>query len=185
MEVRDLLTQYEFRVTRFRSLRVQALKALNGDADQERRSSRWWPRWMITSRSGASDRSAVPDAGEDVFNIEGRGTVATGRVERGILKKMEEVEIVGISDTAKTTCTDIEMFRKLLDEARAGDNVGLLLRGIKKEDVQRGQVIAKPAPSSRTRSSRPRSTFSRRTRVAVTRRSSRTTVRSSTSARPT
>ena len=81
---------------------------------------------------------------EDVFNIEGRGTVATGRVERGILKKMEEVEIVGITDTAKTTCTDIEMFRKLLDEARAGDNVGLLLRGMKKEDVQRGQVIAKP-----------------------------------------
>jgi elongation factor Tu len=81
---------------------------------------------------------------EDVFNIEGRGTVATGRVERGILKKMEEVEIVGIKDTAKTTATDIEMFRKLLDEARAGDNVGVLLRGTKKEDVERGQVIAKP-----------------------------------------
>ena len=81
---------------------------------------------------------------EDVFNIEGRGTVATGRVERGILKKMEEVEIVGIKDTAKTTATDIEMFRKLLDEARAGDNVGVLLRGMKKEDVERGQVIAKP-----------------------------------------
>ena len=72
---------------------------------------------------------------EDVFNIEGRGTVATGRVERGILKKMEEVEIVGLTDTAKTTATDIEMFRKLLDEARAGDNVGVLLRGVKKEDV--------------------------------------------------
>ena len=81
---------------------------------------------------------------EDVFNIEGRGTVATGRVERGILKKMEEVEIVGLKDTMKTTATDIEMFRKLLDEARAGDNVGVLLRGVKKEDVMRGQVIAKP-----------------------------------------
>jgi elongation factor Tu len=81
---------------------------------------------------------------EDVFNIEGRGTVATGRVERGILKKMEEVEIVGLKDTIKTTATDIEMFRKLLDEARAGDNVGVLLRGVKKEDVMRGQVIAKP-----------------------------------------
>src|SRR5206468_9115546 len=81
---------------------------------------------------------------EDVFNIEGRGTVATGRVERGILKKMEEVELVGIRATAKTTVTDIEMFRKLLDEARAGDNVGVLLRGIKKEDVERGQVVAKP-----------------------------------------
>jgi elongation factor Tu len=81
---------------------------------------------------------------EDVFSIEGRGTVCTGRVERGIIKKMEEVEIVGIRPTQKTTCTDIEMFRKLLDEGRAGDNVGLLLRGIKKTDVERGQVIAKP-----------------------------------------
>jgi elongation factor Tu len=79
-----------------------------------------------------------------VFNIEGRGTVATGRVERGILKKMEEVELVGIRPTVKTTVTDIEMFRKLLDEARAGDNVGLLLRGTKKDDVERGMVIAKP-----------------------------------------
>ena len=81
---------------------------------------------------------------EDVFSIEGRGTVCTGRVERGIVKKMEEVEIVGIRDTQKTTVTDIEMFRKLLDEGRAGDNVGLLLRGLKKTDIERGQVIAKP-----------------------------------------
>src|SRR6266581_4840394 len=81
---------------------------------------------------------------EDVFNIEGRGTVATGRVERGVLKKMEEVELVGVRPTAKTVATDIEMFRKLLDEARAGDNVGVLLRGLKKEEVERGQVIAKP-----------------------------------------
>jgi len=81
---------------------------------------------------------------EDVFSIEGRGTVCTGRVERGIVKKMEEVEIVGIRDTQKTTVTDIEMFRKLLDEGRAGDNVGLLVRGLKKNDVERGQVIAKP-----------------------------------------
>ncbi|HEX4706283.1 MAG TPA: EF-Tu/IF-2/RF-3 family GTPase, partial [Candidatus Udaeobacter sp.] len=81
---------------------------------------------------------------EDVFNIEGRGTVATGRVERGVLKKMGEVELVGIRPTAKTVATDIEMFRKLLDEARAGDNVGVLLRGLKKEEVERGQVIAKP-----------------------------------------
>ncbi|MGD9748278.1 MAG: EF-Tu/IF-2/RF-3 family GTPase, partial [Verrucomicrobiales bacterium] len=81
---------------------------------------------------------------EDVFSIEGRGTVVTGRVERGIVKKMEEIEIVGIRPTQKTTVTDIEMFRKLLDEGRAGDNVGLLLRGIKKSDVERGQVVAKP-----------------------------------------
>ncbi len=81
---------------------------------------------------------------EDVFNIEGRGTVVTGRVERGVLKKMEEVEIVGIKDTRKTTATDIEMFRKLLDFTQAGDNVGVLLRGTKKEDVERGMVLAKP-----------------------------------------
>jgi len=81
---------------------------------------------------------------EDVFNIEGRGTVVTGRVERGIIKKMEEVEIVGLKETRKTTATDIEMFRKLLDEARSGENVGVLLRGTKKEEVERGMVLAKP-----------------------------------------
>ena len=81
---------------------------------------------------------------EDVFSITGRGTVVTGRVERGVLKKMEEIEIVGITDTRKTTATDLEMFRKLLDEVQAGDNVGVLLRGIDKEDVERGQVLAKP-----------------------------------------
>jgi len=81
---------------------------------------------------------------EDVFSITGRGTVVTGRVERGVLKKMEEIEIVGITDTRKTTATDLEMFRKLLDEVQAGDNVGVLLRGIDKEEVERGQVLAKP-----------------------------------------
>jgi elongation factor Tu len=81
---------------------------------------------------------------EDVFAIEGRGTVATGRIERGIVKKMEEIEIIGFKPTVKTTVTDIEMFRKLLDEGRAGDNVGVLLRGVKKDDIERGQVLAKP-----------------------------------------
>jgi elongation factor Tu len=81
---------------------------------------------------------------EDVFSIEGRGTVVTGRVERGIIKKMDEVEIVGLRDVQKTVATDLEMFRKLLDEARAGENVGVLLRGIKKDQVERGQVLAKP-----------------------------------------
>jgi elongation factor Tu len=81
---------------------------------------------------------------EDVFSITGRGTVVTGRVERGVLRKMEEVEIVGLHDTRKTTATDLEMFRKLLDEVRAGDNVGVLLRGIDKNQVERGQVLAKP-----------------------------------------
>ena len=79
-----------------------------------------------------------------MFNIEGRGTVCTGRVERGILKKMEEIEIVGLADTQKTTVTDIEMFRKLLDQGQAGDNVGILLRGTKREEIERGQVLAKP-----------------------------------------
>jgi elongation factor Tu len=145
MEVRDLLTQYEFPGDTIPIVKGSALKALNGDADQEKQ--------ILALIEAVDDYIPVPDRPidqpflmpvEDVFNIEGRGTVATGRVERGILKKMEEVEIVGIRDTAKTVCTDIEMFRKLLDEARAGDNVGLLLRGTKKEDVERGQVIAKP-----------------------------------------
>src|SRR6266513_2855923 len=145
MEVRDLLTQYEFPGDKSPIVRGSALKALNGDADSEK---------QITALVEAvDDYVPVPDRPidqpflmpiEDVFNIEGRGTVATGRVERGILKKMGEVELVGIRPTAKTVATDIEMFRKLLDEARAGDNVGVLLRGLKKEEVERGQVISKP-----------------------------------------
>ncbi|MBA3832795.1 MAG: elongation factor Tu [Chthoniobacterales bacterium] len=145
MEVRDLLTQYEFPGDSIPIVKGSALKALNGDAEQEAQ--------ILALIAAVDDYIPVPERPvdqpflmpvEDVFNIEGRGTVATGRVERGILKKMEEVEIVGLTDTAKTTATDIEMFRKLLDEARAGDNVGVLLRGVKKEDVMRGQVIAKP-----------------------------------------
>src|SRR5471032_241842 len=145
MEVRDLLTQYEFPGDKIPIVKGSALKALNGDPEAEKQ--------ILALVAAVDDYIPVPDRPidlpflmpvEDVFNIEGRGTVATGRVERGILKKMEEVEIVGIKPTAKTTATDIEMFRKLLDEARAGDNVGVLLRGTKKEDVERGQVIAKP-----------------------------------------
>ncbi|MGI8819866.1 MAG: elongation factor Tu [Chthoniobacterales bacterium] len=145
MEVRDLLTQYEYPGDSIPIVKGSASKALNGDAEQEAQ--------ILALVAAVDDYIPVPERPvdqpflmpvEDVFNIEGRGTVATGRVERGILKKMEEVEIVGLTDTAKTTATDIEMFRKLLDEARAGDNVGVLLRGVKKEDVMRGQVIAKP-----------------------------------------
>jgi elongation factor Tu len=96
---------------------------------------------------------------EDVFSISGRGTVVTGRVERGVIKVGEEIEIVGIRATQKTTCTGVEMFRKLLDQGQAGDNVGILLRGTKREDVERGQVLCKPgSASSRTPTSRPRST---------------------------
>ena len=123
---------------------------------------------------------------EDVFTITGRGTVGTGRVERGQVKVGEEVEIVGLQDdTRKSVVTGIEMFRKLLDVGIAGDNVGVLLRGIDRNDIERGQVLAKPGSIKPHRSSKPRSTSSRRKRAAATRRSLRTTVRSSTSARPT
>ncbi len=149
MEVRDLLTQYEFPGDDIPIVKGSALKAVEGDAKFEE---------AIMQLMDAVD-SYIPQPErpkdmpfllpiEDVFNIEGRGTVVTGRVERGVLKKMEEVEIIGIRDTSKTTVTDIEMFRKLLDSAEAGDNVGLLLRGIKKEDVERGQVVAKPGSIS-------------------------------------
>ena len=148
MEVRDLLTQYDFPGDKIPIVKGSATKALaSGDANHAD------AKCIQELMEAVDDYIPLPERPvdqpflmpvEDVFNIEGRGTVATGRVERGILKKMEEVELVGIRDTAKTTVTDIEMFRKLLDEARAGDTVGLLLRGTKKDDVERGMVIAKP-----------------------------------------
>jgi elongation factor Tu len=145
LEVRELLTQYEFPGDKIPIVKGSALKALEGDATYEKE--------IINLMNAVDEYIPVPERPkdqpflmpvEDVFNIEGRGTVATGRVERGILKKMEEVEIVGLKPTTKTTVTDIEMFKKLLDTAEAGENVGVLLRGIKKEDVERGQVISKP-----------------------------------------
>jgi len=148
MEVRDLLTQYEFPGDKIPIVKGSAVKALES-ADPNHADAKCIADLMdavdsyIPLPERPVDQPFLMPV-EDVFNIEGRGTVATGRVERGILKKMEEVEIVGLKDTAKTTVTDIEMFRKLLDEARAGDNVGVLLRGVKKEDVERGQVLAKP-----------------------------------------
>ena len=148
MEVRDLLTQYDFPGDKIPIVKGSAVKALAaGDpaaADAKP---------IMDLMDAVDEYIPVPERPidqpflmpvEDVFNIEGRGTVATGRVERGILKKMEEIEIVGIRPTVKTVVTDIEMFRKLLDEARAGDNVGILLRGVKKDDIERGQVLAKP-----------------------------------------
>ena len=123
---------------------------------------------------------------EDVFTITGRGTVVTGRIEQGQINSGEEVEIIGIQEqTQKTVVTGLEMFNKTLDFAQAGDNAGVLLRGTKREEVERGQVVAKPGSITRTRTSRPRSTSSRRTRVAVTRRSSTATGHSSTSGRRT
>jgi elongation factor Tu len=145
LEVRELLTSYEFPGDDVPVIQVSALKALEGDEEA---------MGKIDELLQAVD-TYVPEpvrdvdkpflmAIEDVFSITGRGTVVTGRVEQGVLKKMGEVEIVGIRDTRKTTATDLEMFRKLLDEVQAGDNVGVLLRGIDKEEVARGQVLAKP-----------------------------------------
>jgi elongation factor Tu len=145
MEVRDLLTKYQFPGDKTPIVRGSAKKALAHEPEGEK---------AIQELLDAVD-SFVPlptrevdkpflMCVEDVFTIEGRGTVVTGRVERGVLKRMEEVEIVGLKDTKKTTATDIEMFRKLLDSANAGDNVGVLLRGTTKDDVERGMVLAKP-----------------------------------------
>ena len=137
---------YEFPGDDVPVVKVSALKALEGDET-------WGATIDELLGRGATPTSPSPMrdvdkpflmAIEDVFSITGRGTVVTGRVERGVLKKMDEVEIVGITDTRKTTATDLEMFRKLLDEVQAGDNVGVLLRGIDKEEVERGQVLAKP-----------------------------------------
>ena len=145
MEVRELLSQYEFPGDDIPVVKGSALKALEGDAAQKEAILKLME--AVDSYIPEPERPVDQDflmPIEDVFSIEGRGTVATGRIERGIIKKMEEAEIVGIRDTQKTTITDIEMFRKLLDEGRAGDNVGLLVRGLKKDDLERGQCIVKP-----------------------------------------
>ncbi len=145
MEVRDLLSKYEFPGDDIPIVKGSALKALEGDPEQ--RANIFKLMEAVDNYIPLPERPIDQDflmPVEDVFAIEGRGTVCTGRIERGICKKMSEVEIIGIRDTVKTTVTDIEMFRKLLDEGRAGDNVGLLLRGVKKTDIERGQVIAKP-----------------------------------------
>jgi elongation factor Tu len=144
MEVRDLLSMYEFPGDDIPIVMGSAKAALEGDAAQMENVMKLMDAVdsYIPEPERPIDKTFLMPI-EDVFSIEGRGTVCTGRVERGIVKKMEEVEIVGLRDTQKTTVTDIEMFRKLLDEGRAGDNVGLLVRGLKKNDVERGQVIAK------------------------------------------
>ncbi|MCL6084991.1 elongation factor Tu [Neisseria meningitidis] len=145
MEIRDLLSSYDFPGDDCPIVQGSALKALEGDAAYEEK---------IFELAGALD-SYIPTPEravdkpfllpiEDVFSISGRGTVVTGRVERGIIHVGDEIEIVGLKETQKTTCTGVEMFRKLLDEGQAGDNVGVLLRGTKREDVERGQVLAKP-----------------------------------------
>ncbi|MEI7966767.1 MAG: elongation factor Tu [Actinomycetota bacterium] len=145
MEVRELLTSYEFPGDTAPVVRVSALKALQGDADAQE---------QVMNLIRACDES-IPEPKrefdkpflmpiEDVFTITGRGTVVTGKVEQGRVNTGDEIEIVGLRDTQKTTCTGVEMFRKLLDQGQAGDNIGALLRGTKKEDVERGQVLCAP-----------------------------------------
>ena len=147
MEVRELLSKYEFPGDDLPIIKGSARMALEGEAGEMGedciiRLADALDSYIPTPERAVDGAFLMPV--EDVFSISGRGTVVTGRVERGIIKVGEEIEIVGIVDTVKTTCTGVEMFRKLLDQGQAGDNVGLLLRGTKREDVQRGQVLAKP-----------------------------------------
>ena len=145
MEVRDLLTKYQFPGDKTPVIRGSAKKAMANDPEGQKSIQALLDAVdeFIPLPTREVDKPFLMCI-EDVFNIEGRGTVVTGRVERGQLKKMDEVEIVGLKDTRKTVATDIEMFRKLLESADAGDNVGVLLRGTKKEEVERGMVLAKP-----------------------------------------
>ncbi|KAB8061596.1 elongation factor Tu [Janthinobacterium sp. FT14W] len=147
MEVRELLSKYEFPGDDLPIIKGSARMALEGKegemgVDAVLRLADALDAYIPTPERAVDGAFLMPV--EDVFSISGRGTVVTGRIERGIIKVGEEIEIVGITDTVKTTCTGVEMFRKLLDQGQAGDNVGLLLRGTKREDVQRGQVLAKP-----------------------------------------
>jgi elongation factor Tu len=145
MEVRDLLSEYDFPGDDIPVVKGSALKALEGDTDQEQA--------IVELMQAVDDFIPTPDRDhdkpfmmpvEDVFSITGRGTVATGRVERGKVKVGDEIEILGIKDSRKTTVTGVEMFKKLLDYAEAGDNIGALLRGVSREDIERGQVLCKP-----------------------------------------
>ena len=147
MEVRELLDSYEFPGDDTPIITGSALKALEGDTSDIGEGAILQLAEALDSYIPEPERAVDGDflmPVEDVFSISGRGTVVTGRIERGIIKVGEEIEIVGIKDTARTTCTGVEMFRKLLDEGQAGDNVGILLRGTKREEVERGQVLAKP-----------------------------------------
>lgn len=145
MEVRELLSEYDFPGDDLPVIQGSALKALEGEPE--------WEAKILELAEALDSYIPEPERAidgafilpiEDVFSISGRGTVVTGRVERGIVKVGDEVEIVGIKDTTKTTCTGVEMFRKLLDEGRAGENCGVLLRGTKRDEVERGQVLAQP-----------------------------------------
>jgi elongation factor Tu len=169
MEVRELLEKYDFPGSDVPVIRGSALKALNGDPEGEA---------QIQALVDAVDEYIpLPDRAvdkpflmpvEDVFSIPGRGTVATGRVERGVIKIQDKIERVGIRETVETTCTGVEMFRKLMDEAQAGDNIGVLLRGFAKDDVERGMVLPNPNPSNLTPSLWVKPTFSPKMKADVT-----------------
>ena len=147
MEVRELLCKYDFPGDDVPVIRGSALQALENPEDEEKNKCIWELMEALDTYFPVPDRPVdkpflMPI--EDIFSISGRGTVATGRIETGVVKVGEEIEIVGFKDTMKTTCTGVEMFRKLLDEGRAGENVGILLRGTKREEIERGQVLSKP-----------------------------------------
>ncbi len=145
MEVKDILTQYNFPGNETPIIRGSALKALSGDVKWEKKIfelANYLDNYIPDPKRNIDQPFLLPI--EDIFSISGRGTVVTGRIDQGLIKVGDEVEIIGIKDTKKSICTGIEMFRKLLDEGRAGENVGILLRGIKREDIERGQVLAKP-----------------------------------------
>ena len=176
MEVRELLSTYGYPGDDIPVIRGSALKALESDSADS-------PDAQCILELLAACDSYFPDPVretdkpflmpiEDVFSISGRGTVVTGRVERGVIKVGEEVEIVGIRPTVKTTCTGVEMFRKLLDQGEAGDNIGALLRGTKRDEVERGQVLAAPKTITPHKKSRRKCTFCPRKKAAVTRPSS-------------
>ena len=147
MEVRELLSKYKFEGDDVPVIRGSALPAYNSPADPE--ASKCISELMDALDANIPEPAREEDkpflmAIEDVFSIEGRGTVATGRIERGIITVGDEVEIIGLKESTKTTCTGVEMFRKLLNQGQAGDNVGCLLRGVKRDEIERGQVLAKP-----------------------------------------
>ena len=147
MEVRELLSKYDFPGDDVPVIRGSALQALENPEDEEKNKCIWELMEALDTYFPVPDRPVdkpflMPI--EDIFSISGRGTVATGRIETGIVKVGEEIEIVGFNETMKTTCTGVEMFRKLLDEGRAGENVGILLRGTKRDEIERGQVLSKP-----------------------------------------
>jgi elongation factor Tu len=174
MEVRELLSKYDFPGDDTPIITGSAKMALEGDTGVMGEEAIMKLAEALDTYIPTPDRAidgAFLMPVEDVFSISGRGTVVTGRIERGIVKVGEEIEVVGIHNTLKSTCTGVEMFRKLLDQGQAGDNVGILLRGTKREEVERGQVLAKPL----------KCTFCQKKRVAVIRRSSTVTVPSFTS----